>query len=176
MGVAQGTDAANTRRRILCTLVASSETGATGATRAKASRAITITQCACLAVDNTAARVAAVSLLPRSYRRWLDCVRSRLQKDVEGCCWSVWTMERLGQLLMCTPDAVNNMDVKQCTAANVVFPEVRPCAGAAHTGLGKPNSTPFVCENGGAVAACVALTLCWRLVLTVWLSPGSEWS
>lgn len=48
---------------------------------------------------------------------------TRAKKDAEGCCWSLWTMERLGQLMMCTPEAVTSMDVRQCTPLNMVFPE-----------------------------------------------------
>jgi hypothetical protein len=49
---------------------------------------------------------------------------TRAKKDIEGCTWSLWTMERLGQLMQCTPDVVYISDVNQSSPSNVVFPEV----------------------------------------------------
>ena len=151
----QGIDAVNARKRMLCTLTLNPVNGASGATRAKVGVVPLLTQtysytytycnltrwtgvalarrqcfstlCVCVlcfATLSTSWRVRVwvlVCLCHRGFGDWGS------QKDAEGCCWSLWTMERLGQLMMCTPEAVTSMDVRQCTPLNMVFPEVWVC-------------------------------------------------
>lgn len=45
------------------------------------------------------------------------------KKDAEGTTYSLWTNDRVGQLIMCTSPSVAVQDVRRSTAECVVFPE-----------------------------------------------------